>query len=55
MPSAAAALKEAGLWSYAHSWLNLLLPGRSTATVTREALDAPTPNDDPNSSSFWGS
>lgn len=40
-----AALKEAGLWSYAHPWLNLLLPGGSTATVTRELLDALTPDD----------
>lgn len=42
---AVAALKEAGLWAYAHPWLNLLLPGGSTATVTREVLDALTPND----------
>jgi len=42
---AVAALKEAGLWSYAHPWLNLLLPSRSAATVTGEVLDALTPAD----------
>ncbi|WP_093909554.1 FAD-binding protein [Streptomyces sp. cf386] len=42
---AVAALKEAGLWSHAHPWLNLLLPGGSTPTVTREVLAALTPDD----------
>ncbi|MET7571696.1 FAD-binding protein [Streptomyces sp. NPDC005492] len=40
-----AALKEAGLWTYAHPWLNLLLPGRSAADVTATLLDALTPAD----------
>jgi FAD/FMN-containing dehydrogenase len=40
-----AALKEAGLWAYAHPWLNVLLPGRSTADVTATLLDALTPAD----------
>ncbi|MFV8189371.1 FAD-binding protein [Streptomyces sp. AF1B] len=39
------ALKEAGLWTYAHPWLNLLLPGRSAAAVTGELLDGLTPDD----------
>lgn len=34
-----AALKEAGLWSYAHPWLNLLLPGRSALSLTGALLD----------------
>ena len=42
---AVAALKEAGLWSYAHPWLNLLLPGRSTAALASELLDALSPAD----------
>ena len=42
---AVAALKAAGLWSYAHPWLNLLVPGGATATVTDEVLDALTPDD----------
>lgn len=40
-----AALKEAGLWAYAHPWLNLLLPGRSAADVSATILDALTPAD----------
>lgn len=39
------ALKEAGLWSYAHPWLNLLLPGRSAAALTGDVLDALTTTD----------
>ncbi|WP_405866539.1 FAD-binding protein [Streptomyces sp. NBC_00005] len=39
------ALKQAGLWSYAHPWLNLLIPGRSAVTVTGAVLDALTPDD----------
>lgn len=39
------ALKQAGLWSYAHPWLNLLIPGAATATVAGEVLDALTPAD----------
>ncbi|WP_151476407.1 FAD-binding protein [Streptomyces albicerus] len=40
-----AALKEAGLWAYAHPWLNLLLPGGRTADVAGGILDALTPDD----------
>ncbi|MEV6941862.1 FAD-binding protein [Streptomyces sp. NPDC051172] len=39
------ALKEAGLWTYAHPWLNLLLPGRSAADLTGDVLDALTTTD----------
>ncbi|MFG2790981.1 FAD-binding protein [Streptomyces sp. NPDC048419] len=39
------ALKKAGLWTYAHPWLNLLLPGRAAAAVTGDLLDALTPGD----------
>ena len=39
------ALKEAGLWTYAHPWLNLLFPGRSAAALTSAALDTLTPDD----------
>ncbi|WP_405957698.1 FAD-binding protein [Streptomyces phaeochromogenes] len=42
---AVAALKEAGLWAYAHPWLNLLVPGRKAAEVTGRLLDALTPDD----------
>ncbi|NEA99945.1 FAD-binding protein [Streptomyces sp. SID13726] len=42
---AVAALKEAGLWSYAHPWLNLLLPSTKAATVTAEVLAKLTQND----------
>ncbi|WP_406165044.1 FAD-binding protein [Streptomyces sp. NBC_00996] len=34
-----AALKEAGLWAYAHPWLNLLLPGREAAALAGSLLD----------------
>ncbi|MFJ9965218.1 FAD-binding protein [Streptomyces avermitilis] len=40
-----AALKEAGLWAYAHPWLNLLLPGRAAADLAGPLLDALTPAD----------
>lgn len=40
-----AALKEAGLWDWAHPWLNLLLPGRSTAALVSRMLDDLTPAD----------
>ncbi|MEV0218233.1 FAD-binding protein [Streptomyces sp. NPDC050704] len=40
-----AALKEAGLWSYAHPWLNLLLPGHRTADLAGPLLEAVTPAD----------
>ncbi|TXS49279.1 FAD-binding protein [Streptomyces sp. uw30] len=42
---AVAALKEAGLWAYAHPWLNLLLPGKSTPALAARMLDALTPAD----------
>jgi FAD/FMN-containing dehydrogenase len=40
-----AELKEAGLWSYAHPWLNLLLPGQDVAGPAGTLLDALTPDD----------
>lgn len=40
-----AALKEAGIWSYAHPWLNLLVPGKSVAALAGEVLGALTPAD----------
>ncbi|MFF8974717.1 FAD-binding protein [Streptomyces sp. NPDC014995] len=40
-----AAMKEAGVWSYAHPWLNLMLPGDSAATLSARMLDALTPAD----------
>lgn len=40
-----AALKEAGLWDWAHPWLNLLLPGRSTGALVSRILDDLTPAD----------
>ncbi|MFI6039478.1 FAD-binding protein [Streptomyces sp. NPDC051315] len=40
-----AAMKEAGVWTYAHPWLNLMLPGDSAATVSARILDALTPAD----------
>lgn len=40
-----AALKEAGLWDWAHPWLNLLLPGRSTGALVSRMLDDLTPAD----------
>ncbi|MFI6657657.1 FAD-binding protein [Streptomyces sp. NPDC050523] len=39
------ALKKAGLWTYAHPWLNLLLPGRDAAAVTGDMLEALAPGD----------
>ncbi|MFE7274989.1 FAD-binding protein [Streptomyces sp. NPDC057623] len=42
---AVAALKEAGLWSYAHPWLNLLLPGRSAAALASRMLETLGPAD----------
>ncbi|MCI3274421.1 FAD-binding protein [Streptomyces cylindrosporus] len=40
-----AELKEAGLWTYAHPWLNLLLPGDSAAALTARMLADLTPAD----------
>jgi FAD/FMN-containing dehydrogenase len=40
-----AAMKEAGVWTYAHPWLNLVLPGESAATLSAQVLDALTPAD----------
>ncbi|WP_221349351.1 FAD-binding protein [Streptomyces beigongshangae] len=40
-----AALKEAGLWAYAHPWLDVLLPGRAAAEVAGRILGALTPAD----------
>ncbi|MFJ8106978.1 FAD-binding protein [Streptomyces sp. NPDC096132] len=40
-----AAMKEAGIWTYAHPWLNLMLPGPSAATLSAPLLDALTPAD----------
>ncbi|MFF3502470.1 FAD-binding protein [Streptomyces sp. NPDC003247] len=40
-----AALKAAGQWTWAHPWLDLLLPGSSAATVAAPLLDALTPAD----------
>lgn len=34
-----AALQQAGLWSWAHPWLNLLLPGDRAAELARALLD----------------
>ncbi|MCL2553757.1 MAG: FAD-binding protein [Actinomycetia bacterium] len=34
-----AALEQAGLWSWAHPWLNLLLPGDRVAGLARTLLD----------------
>lgn len=42
---AVAALKEAGLWDFAHPWLNLLIPGRRAEELTAPILDAVTPAD----------
>ncbi|KUN84710.1 FAD-binding protein [Streptomyces griseoruber] len=38
-----AELKEAGLWAYAHPWLDLMFPGRSAADLAAPLLDALTP------------
>ncbi|CAM5361649.1 FAD-binding protein [Streptomyces aurantiogriseus] len=40
-----AAAKETGVWTYAHPWLNLMLPGTSAATVSARVLNALTPAD----------
>ncbi|WP_329184493.1 FAD-binding protein [Actinacidiphila glaucinigra] len=40
-----AALKAAGLWDFAHPWLNLLIPGEKAAAVAGGILDALTPAD----------
>ncbi|MFH9827182.1 FAD-binding protein [Streptomyces bobili] len=40
-----AMLKEAGFWTYAHPWLNLMVPGTSAASVSAPLLDALTPAD----------
>ncbi|MFF3489133.1 FAD-binding protein [Streptomyces sp. NPDC002701] len=45
LASGVAALKEAGLWAYAHPWLNLLLPGRAAADLAGRLLDALTQAD----------
>ncbi|WP_229698537.1 FAD-binding protein [Wenjunlia tyrosinilytica] len=39
------ALKAAGLWAYAHPWLNLLLPGDEAESVAGPILSALTPDD----------
>ncbi|MBN0047908.1 FAD-binding protein [Streptomyces actuosus] len=38
-----ASLKEAGFWTYAHPWLNLILPGDRAAALSAPVLDALTP------------
>ncbi|UPZ27217.1 FAD-binding protein [Streptomyces sp. LRE541] len=40
-----AALKEAGLWEYAHPWLDVLLPGRAAADLAGRILGELTPAD----------
>ncbi|OQD56909.1 oxidoreductase [Streptomyces phaeoluteigriseus] len=40
-----AMLKEAGFWTYAHPWLNLMIPGTSAAAVSAPLLDALTPGE----------
>ncbi|MEV5533579.1 FAD-binding protein [Streptomyces prunicolor] len=45
LAASVAALKEAGLWAYAHPWLNVVMPGRRTAEVAGTLLDALTPAD----------
>ncbi|MFF5182677.1 FAD-binding protein [Streptomyces sp. NPDC000345] len=40
-----AAMKDAGIWTYAHPWLNLMLPGPSAASLAAPLLDALTPAD----------
>ncbi|WP_405798646.1 FAD-binding protein [Streptomyces longwoodensis] len=40
---AVAALKESGAWTFAHPWLNLLLPGDHAAELSAPVLDALTP------------
>ncbi|MFI2431784.1 FAD-binding protein [Streptomyces sp. NPDC018693] len=39
------ALKQAGVWTHAHPWLNLLLPGDRAADLSGPVLDALTPAD----------
>ncbi|MCQ9185558.1 FAD-binding protein [Streptomyces sp. IBSBF 2953] len=38
-----AAMKEAGIWTFAHPWLNLMLPGRSAAALGAQVLSGLTP------------
>ena len=45
LAASVAALKEAGLWAYAHPWLNVVIPGRRTADVAGTLLGALTPAD----------
>ncbi|MFF3942451.1 FAD-binding protein [Streptomyces phaeofaciens] len=40
-----ASLKEAGFWTYAHPWLNLMLPGSAAASVSGPLLANLTPAD----------
>ncbi|MFF3847223.1 FAD-binding protein [Streptomyces sp. NPDC002328] len=39
----AAALKAAGVWTFAHPWLNLMVPGTRAAALSAPLLDALTP------------
>ncbi|MFD5818575.1 FAD-binding protein [Streptomyces sp. NPDC127038] len=45
LAASVAALQEAGLWAFAHPWLNLLLPGRSAAALAESLLADLTPAD----------
>lgn len=36
-------MKEAGIWTFAHPWLNLMLPGTSAATLSGQVLEDLTP------------
>ncbi len=45
LAASVAALKAAGLWNFAHPWLNLLIPGAKAAAVAGRILDALTPDD----------
>ncbi|WP_431961876.1 FAD-binding protein [Actinacidiphila sp. bgisy160] len=45
LAASVAALKAAGLWDFAHPWLNLLIPGDKAAAVAGGILDALTPED----------
>jgi FAD/FMN-containing dehydrogenase len=38
-----ARMKEAGVWTYAHPWLNLVLPGESAAALSAQVLADLTP------------
>ncbi|MDQ0580825.1 FAD-binding protein [Streptomyces rishiriensis] len=40
-----AAMKAAGIWTYAHPWLNLMLPGTSAAALGARILGGLTPAD----------